>query len=54
VLTVGSLAALVASFFPGHVVALLGSRRIVEVGGVCYALALALPAIGFAGSATVL
>lgn len=52
VLTVGSLAALVASFFPGQVVALLGSRRIVVVGGVCYALA--LPAIGFAGSATVL
>lgn len=52
VLTVGSLAALVASFFPGQVVALLGSRRIVVIGGICYALA--LPAIGFAGSATVL
>lgn len=52
VLTLGSFAALVASFFPGQMVAFLGSRRIVVVGGVCYALA--LPAIGFAGSASVL
>lgn len=52
VLTVGSLSALVGSLFTGHVIAWLGSRRVMVAGGLLYVGA--LPLIGFSTSPVVL
>lgn len=51
-LTAGSLAGLVGSVFTGVVIPRFGSKRIVVVGGALYAIA--LPGIGFSGSAALL